>query len=278
MLLRASLAFAALWLSGCAAFDFDGNRDNLFERAATRAWKRDIVEAKPGALLALSRPAQPQPAPLAVYIEGDGLAWLDRSTVSANPTPNRPVALRLALADSSAALYLGRPCQYLDNARTAKCDPRYWTSHRYAPEVVEALSQAIDRYKAGASRPVELIGYSGGGALAALIAARRSDVVRIVTVAANVDLAAWTRVLGVDAMTASLDPAHETERIAAIAQYHLAGEDDESVPPSVVRSYVARSVVGGRRLVEVVPDYDHECCWHRDWTVRIAAIRTRLSP
>lgn len=81
---------------------------------------------------------------------------------------------------------------------------------------------------------IELIGYSGGGVLAALIAARRTDVRRIVTVAANLDLAVWTRTLGVDAMRNSLDPAREADRIEAIPQYHLAGASDEAVPPSVV--------------------------------------------
>jgi pimeloyl-ACP methyl ester carboxylesterase len=276
LLFSAVLTAAALALAGCSTFDFQGNREALFETAASTGWTREIIDAKPFTLLALARPNSAV-APLAVYIEGDGLAWLDRTTVSANPTPARPVALRLALADRNAALYLGRPCQYLSAGQTAKCDPRYWTSHRYAPEVAEALSKVIDHHKGHGSREIELIGYSGGGVLAALIAARRTDVFRIVTVAANLDLAAWTRTLSVDSLRSSLDPAREADRIDGIRQYHLVGASDKAVPPSVVRSYIdSLPRIHERRVMEIVPDYDHDCCWHRDWGGRIEAIRSRF--
>jgi pimeloyl-ACP methyl ester carboxylesterase len=280
LLFRHALAAAALALTGCATFDFAGNRNSLFDTAAEQSWRREFVASKPFTpLLTLWRQRDDVRGLPAVYIEGDGLAWLDRTTISADPTPLRPVALRLALADPNAVLYIGRPCQYPDEAPTAKCDPRYWTSHRYAPEVVEALSTVIDRSKGSFGGDIELIGYSGGGVLAALIAARRTDVARIVTVAANLDLAAWTRTLGVDPMTASLDPAREAERIGGIRQYHLVGALDKAVPPSVVRSYIEKSPgPGERRIMEIVPDYDHDCCWHRDWSRRLAAIRRSSEP
>ena len=278
MLFRTVLGACLFALVGCSTFDFAGNRDALFDTAASQSWTREFVEAKPFTLLTLSRRSAYGAAPQAVYIEGDGLAWLDRTTISANPTPQRPVALRLALADPQAALYIGRPCQYLDAAQTAKCDPHYWTGYRYAPEVVEALSRAIDRYKGGGNREIELIGYSGGGVLAALIAARRTDVVRIVTVAANLDLAAWTKSLGVDPMKDSLDPASEADRIASIPQYHLVGHEDETVRPSVVRSYMARvEQQRTTRRMEEVADFSHDCCWYRDWGRRIGDIRARLA-
>jgi pimeloyl-ACP methyl ester carboxylesterase len=276
-MVRGLLAVAVLLCAGCSAFDWEGRRDALFERAAAQSWRSETFDAKQFKLLTLQRRAAPA-AILTVYIEGDGRAWLDRSTPSANPTPERPVGLRLALSDPSTKIvYIGRPCQYLSTQDTAKCDVRYWTSHRYAPEVVAALSQAIDRHKTDSGAGIELIGYSGGGVLATLIAARRTDVRRIVTIAANLDLSVWTRSLGVDSMVNSLDPASEADRIEAIAQYHLAGASDEAVPPSVVRSYMAGGArIGPRRAMEIVPDYDHDCCWHRDWTPRIAGIRARL--
>lgn len=277
--MRKLLIAALLLLAGCTFID-PGGRETLLDRAEAQGWKGALVEAKPFTLFTLSqrRPASDRSLQV-IYIEGDGLAWLDRTTVSANPTPQQPVALRLALADPKASLYIGRPCQYLDTAQTARCDPRYWTSHRYAPEVVEALSRAIDRFKNGADGKIELIGYSGGGVLAALIAARRSDVRHIITVAANLDLAAWTRTLGVDEMTASLDPAREANKIGTIAQYHLVGAKDETVPPSVVRSYIGHlPISAARNLVEEVPGYGHTCCWHENWALRIGAVRDRLAP
>jgi len=55
---------------------------------------------------------------------------------------------------------------------------------RFAPEVINSFSRAIDtlKEKSGA-KYVELVGYSGGGAIAVLVAAGRSDVVGVRTVA-----------------------------------------------------------------------------------------------
>lgn len=268
----------SLLLGACAYFDRDGQREVLFKAAQAEAWTSATVPAPPFSLFTMSKGAKPA-AVLTVYIEGDGRAWLNRTTPSDDPTPERPVALRLAVADASTNVaYIARPCQFIDDRARRACNPRYWTSHRYAPEVIEALSTAIDSAKTrSGSRQIELIGYSGGGAAAALIAARRTDVVRLTTVAANLDLAAWTRTLKVDPMPESLDPALEAGRTASIPQYHLAGRDDETVPPQVVRSYAARaSMPGVARIVEEVPGYSHDCCWHRDWAQRISAIRARL--
>lgn len=44
-----------------------------------------------------------KPGPLFVYIEGDGLAYLDARTPSTDPTPADPLALRLAAADPGPA-------------------------------------------------------------------------------------------------------------------------------------------------------------------------------
>jgi hypothetical protein len=96
---------------------------------------------------------------LVVYVEGDGRAFASRDIVSADPTPVQALALQLALVDVRPNVaYLGRPCQY-GGADRPPCAPRYWTSHRFAPEVVDSLMLALDRLKAetGAGA-LELIG------------------------------------------------------------------------------------------------------------------------
>ena len=48
---------------------------------------------------------------LKVYIEGDGLSWITRTTISANPTPITPTALELMNQDTSECkVYIARPC------------------------------------------------------------------------------------------------------------------------------------------------------------------------
>lgn len=178
---------------------------------------------------------------LVVYIEGDGRAFISRRRVSANPTPREATALRMALADPSAAVaYVARPCQFLEPLPSS-CEPRWWTTHRYAAEVIDAMDEAISelQQRAGTGR-TGLVGYSGGGVIAALLAQRRNDIDWLVTVAANLDHAAWTAWHEDTPLSGSLNPADKPEKLAGLPQLHLAGADDETVPPALVAAFVRR--------------------------------------
>lgn len=206
---------------------------------------------------------------LTAYVEGDGAAWVTRHQLSDDPTPRDPVALELAVRDPGpAVLYLGRPCQYVAPHQKRNCDARYWSSHRFAPEVIEATSTALDQAKrqAGAQRVV-LVGYSGGGPLAALVAARRTDVAALITVAAPLDTDAWTDHHRVSPLTGSLNPVNEAARLQGVRQHHFVGSDDEIVPPQVQSRFLARFLarVGNRGTQTVISGADHHCCWARLW-------------
>jgi dienelactone hydrolase len=203
---------------------------------------------------------------LTVYIEGDGLAWLGPSEPSADPTPVDPLALRLALAHADGtAVYLARACQYV-GARSPGCSRRFWTTARFAPELVQASDRAIDvlMHRAGAERLV-LVGYSGGGAVAALVAARRHDVALLVTVAGNLDPGAWAEHHRVQALEGSLDPTAEIAALRRVRQVHLVGGRDAVVPPDLVQGFAERFPLAQRPRVEVEPDADHACCWAERW-------------
>jgi hypothetical protein len=45
---------------------------------------------------------------LTIYIEGDGRTWITRSKLSSNPTPKNPLALKLAVLDTSAECGVSR--------------------------------------------------------------------------------------------------------------------------------------------------------------------------
>jgi hypothetical protein len=143
---------------------------------------------------------------LVVYIEGDGAAWVSRNWLSPDPTPRRPLSLMLAARDPSPCLaYLARPGQYADPGR--RIEPVYWSGKRFAPEVVASLSQALDILltKTG-TRRIRLVGYSGGAALAVLLAAGRPDVIHLTTFAGNLDPEALNRYHGVSPLAGSLNP------------------------------------------------------------------------
>lgn len=252
----ASSLFAALLLAGCAgALDaFEHDPAFLPERVAAGRFT----------LLAYRRFA-PGADTLTVYVEGDGAPWAGRDRPPADPTPAASVAQRLALADRRGSVaWLARPCQFLSADALAACDSRYWRRARYGEEVVAAANEAIGALlrESGARRLV-LVGHSGGGAVAALVAARRVDVALLVTVGGVLDTARWTALHGVTPLDQSLNPADASSRLAGLRQVHYVGEEDRVTPPALAEGY-ARQVGPSARIVRVA-GRDHDCCWERDW-------------
>jgi hypothetical protein len=217
---------------------------------------------------------------LTVYLEGDGRAWINRGRVAENPTPDDPVALRLAAADrGSSILYLARPCQYVEGPDFRNCAPLYWSSGRFAPDVVVATTNAIDLAKAesGATQ-IELVGYSGGGALAVLVASRRRDVADLVTVAAPLDTTAWTRHHGVSPLADSLDPIAVAPALAMLRQVHFVGGEDDVVPRAVVESYRHAADDPESMQIVAIAGYTHTCCWATSWSDLLARARKITRP
>ncbi len=112
---------------------------------------------------------------------------------------------------------------------------------------------------------IELYGWSGGGVVAALLAARRQDVVEIVTLAANMDHELWTRMDKLTPLSGSLNPADLTDVLENIPQRHFVGTDDVVVAPAVVKSYVDRMQDKSRTRIIMLNGYDHDCCWVDNW-------------
>lgn len=258
--------FAILLCLIVAACSGLAERQGLAPRLAGAAgWTSETLTGGSFAMAAAVAPLRASPT-LVVYLEGDGFAYVDRSRPASDPTPLDPTALRMALAhpdDGVNRAWLGRPCQYVMSTR---CGTTYWTDRRYAPEIVDGVSAAIDQLKARshATRLV-LVGYSGGGAIAALLAARRGDVARLVTVAADLDVGYWTARGTLTPLTGSLDPADHASALAGVPQVHFTGGKDRVVGTDVARAYLARLPAGApARLIEV-PEFGHVCCWARDW-------------
>jgi dienelactone hydrolase len=269
---RAVLVLLAALLPACAST----RRERGPELAGSAGWRWEILQAGAFDLAAASAPGRSGET-LVAYLEGDGLAYVYAEQPAIDPTPTDPVALRLALADPGhdAVAWLGRPCQYTLPGHGRNCGTDYWTSRRYAPEVVDSIGAAIDalKEKVGARRLVP-VGYSGGGALAALLAARRADVAEVITVAADLDLAYWTARAGLAPLRGSLDPALVADRLGAIPQIHFTGGEDHRVGTDVVRSFMRRlPPATPARLVEIA-GFDHACCWVRDWPSLIERARS----
>ncbi|WP_340644943.1 hypothetical protein [Phenylobacterium sp.] len=223
---------------------------------AGRGWTSFEVVAGSRILVAASKDAPSSGELLTVVIEGDGNAHDSQGRPSADPTPRDPLGLRLAQAwPDGPVAWLGRPCQYVQDPA---CSPADWTAGRYSQSAVTASSLAIDELKrrSGATR-LRLMGWSGGGTMAALVAARRTDVAVLVTLAAPLDLAAWTQWHGASPLTGSLDPA-SVSLPPGIVQLHVLGRFDKVVPPALGEASARR--LGGTVLVW--PE-KHTCCWSK---------------
>lgn len=276
-LLSAGLVVLAT-LAGCAATSPEARLQSAQALAAPAGWQSTRIPAAGFELLALHPPPRPA-AELAVFIEGDGFAWVDSGTPSADPTPRDPVALRMALAERlRTSAYLARPCQFDPAITEGRCRTGHWTQARYSPEIIAAMDEGVSRLKKmfGAERLV-LVGYSGGGTVAALLAARRQDVSLLVTVAAVLDHRAWTRAHGISALDGSLNPMDEWARLQGLRQIHFTGSEDRIAGRAAVQAFADR--FAGRpfaskdpALVELldVQGFNHSCCWAEQWA--------RLSP
>jgi hypothetical protein len=248
-------------------------RDSVADRAGRKGFESRQLEAGQFNLFVLYRGLETD-APLTVYVEGDGRGWRRKSGPPKDPTPKNPVALELALLDqSSAVLYVARPCQWLDSEELAACSANYWANYRYAEEVIDSVNKAISwaisrSADSEPGRRVGMVGFSGGGTVAALVSARRDDVDWLVSLSANLDHDAWTREAGLTALSQSLNPTDFADELAQIAQLHLIGNEDEIVPFSVLKSY--SSALGGEQVkLEVHEGFDHSCCWEDIWPARL---------
>jgi dienelactone hydrolase len=264
-----ALSLSLFLLSACVTLPSSEHRDDTANQlAANHNWQAKLIQTSHFDLVSYQPEQHPKETLLTVYIEGDGLAWVTKNTVSTDPTPINPTSLKLALNHThSNAVYLARPCQYTGGSEARNCTKHDWTDSRFSEEVIESTNQAITSLKTeyGAEQ-LQLVGYSGGGTVAALVTARRSDVITLITVAGNLDHQAWTAFHHISPLTNSLNPADYQKQLANIKQVHFVGSNDSVIPPFLAQNFVAGFDKPSQADVVIVPNQEHSCCWDRIWT------------
>lgn len=205
---------------------------------------------------------------LRIYIEGDGRAWLRSNRPSMDPTPVNRLVHHLMLKDKSPDLaYIAQPCQYVMNEN---CSRQVWTFKRYSPKVLVAMNTAVESLKeSGQYEKLELVGYSGGGALALLIAAHRNDVTSVRTVAGNLSPEFLNRLHGVSEMPAALNPVDFGAQLSSIAQMHFLGARDSVVPLQVSQHYLEAFEDTSCINIDRV-NADHQSGWIEQWPLLLA--------
>lgn len=214
---------------------------------------------------------KPRPATLSsqvwqVYIEGDGFAWAAPDRPANDPTPKQPVAMQLALLDPApAVVYLARPCQFAARQFADCAQSRWWTAERFSRPVVNHYHALLNQLAAqGAGPSFALIGYSGGAAIAVMLAAERQDVVSVRTVAGNLDPAWINQYHRVSAMPASLNPLAFAGRLRR-PQLHMVSDADCVVPPMVATRFV--QALPEPRCAHIIQGkaQSHQQGWATDW-------------
>ena len=256
----AGLIFLAL-LAGCQA---PGSKPwaALSQRARDNGF-RPVSFNSPPFLLAGLLKGQSGSGALIVYLEGDGRGVV-RGRVTQDPTPGEPLSYELAAADPSpAVLYLARIGQYQPTQTGQEFQP-YWADKRLAEEAVAAASSAIDEAKSRLSaRQIHLVGYSGGGGLALLLAQRRTDVASLVTVAGLLDTQWWVREKNYHPLTGSLNPADQAARLTNLPQVHFYGSFDPIIPGAMSGHF--QSLAPFTRFQRVEVQTNHWRNWAEWW-------------
>ena len=199
---------------------------------------------------------------LRIYVEGDGGPWIYKRRVAVDPTPANPVLLHLMHDAAHPAVYLGRPC-YFGTATDQECEQRWWTFDRYSRVVVDSMCLAANRVsrELGATT-VQLIGYSGGGAIVAGMSACTDRLVSFSTIAGNLDPMTWAEYHGYSPLNdlSPLTPAAIRDKEPK--EEHWQCRDDLNVPPSITDGYFAAREGATRHVVD---DCTHATGWQQYW-------------
>lgn len=261
--LRACLFFLLMsavssFIGGCAA-------PALATWAERYQWHHFEINSHPYALQAMMTTPSADASltasrrSLHVYLEGDGNAFLTPTIVSSDPTPHDPLTLELMAQDPAPSIFIARPCYF---GQPSYCTPLLWTLARYSAPVVESIADAVTTI-AKPYDEVVLIGFSGGGTLAVLVAPKVKKVTRVITLAGNLDTEKWTEHHALSPLSASLNPAKEPPLPVRVKQTHYIGSDDKNILPAWVTQYSALQL---RSEVVNEPHFNHRCCWVTHWS------------
>jgi len=194
---------------------------------------------------------------LRIYVGGDGTPWIRENRVSVDPTPVNPVLLRLMHEAEHPAVYLGRPC-YFGTATNKGCDAKLWTFERYGQTVVDSMCRVANEISASLNaETVQLVGYSGGGAIVIGMSECTERLVALTTIAGNLDPVAWTTIHDFSPLTESHYFVPDS-----LSQVHWQCRNDTNVPPSITDDYFKAYPDAERRILE---ECTHSSGWERGW-------------
>ena len=201
---------------------------------------------------------------LIIYIEGDGVSWIDRFTISSNPTPNNPTAFKLALIDENDnVIYLARPCQF---EWSNNCNKDTWTLSQYSTSVLSGYKSIIEELSRKYEE-IHLVGYSGGAGIAMYLGSiENKNIKSIRTVAGNINHNALTNLLNITDLSNSLNFYPIIKKTKKIPQTHYYGLEDKAVPNQLQISYKNQNLDNDCINIKSV-NATHDRGWQAFWNI-----------
>ncbi|MBP3998206.1 alpha/beta hydrolase [Pseudomonas koreensis] len=253
--------FAVVWLSVALMGGCTSSIKNFSTEITAAGGRATVLQTTPFPLLAAVKKDAEESTTLRVYIEDDG-SKASESQGSTNPTPKALMLVKLALNDPAPSAYLARPCQYVWSER---CVQPELSERRFSSSVITSYQEALEFLKGiHHNQTFELVGYGGGGAVALLLAATRTDVIRVQTLGGNLTPTTWSRLHQMPPLKGSIDPIKFAKKLQIIPQRHLVGKTDMEVPQAVAEAYMLALPEADCLEVTLV-EADHSQGWDEAW-------------
>jgi len=247
-------------LSGCAQ-SLPNQRNNLIDELSLNKFRKNIYSTKFFNIYSLEKIKDDKK--LIIYIEGDGLSWIDRFTPSSNPTPINPFAFKMALIDEEAnIIYLARPCQY---EWSNGCNKDIWTVSQYSSAVLNSYEEIIN-YLSKTYEEIHLVGYSGGGGIAMYLGSIKNESIKSIrTIAGNINHNQLSQILEISRLKKSINFYSIEKKVKKIPQIHYYGLKDKIVPNQLQISYGERNLDNNCIQVKPVNQASHNEGWENFW-------------
>lgn len=261
-----ALLFIIFFIAGCVTIPLVSDRYLAADKVArANGFNKDYIKRGNFILTSYCR-FKKKGAPIHIYIEGDGVSWISRIRLSDDPTPREPLVIELASMDEAENVaYLARPGQYCQNGEP-DCNVTYWSDKRFSEEVIDAMNKAIDVLcNRSNAKEINLIGYSGGAAIAVFVASRRHDIAGIRTIAGNLDTEAVNSYHKVSQMKGSLNPIDEAQKLSKVRMHHFVGSEDEVVPFFIAERFAKKAGDINLSTITVVNCVSHSRGWKDKW-------------
>ena len=263
---QAFFLLCLIFLTACTSVHISSRYDALESELTAQGLQAEVLTTNQFKLY-LARPDIFNPIEeMNLIIEGDGLAWRNRYTLSDNPTPLEPTGLFIArqmkLRKPLPYFYLARPCQYLNDQ---KCTPHYWSVLRYSPEVLESYMQALDQLKLRYGvKNFSILGFSGGAYIAFVLSSLRDDISNVTSVAGLMDPESWNDFHDSSAFYLPFENDVLLKKTKHVSFTHICSDADNILPCSLAQKFTADAKVLGLTNHDIVilnGGFEHENIW-----------------